>query len=44
MEIWKELLGSNYGLASLFVVLFMVGMAIFLAAMFIRKSKERPGG
>ncbi|RMG28323.1 MAG: DUF3149 domain-containing protein [Gammaproteobacteria bacterium] len=43
MQIWKELLGSDYGLMSLFVVLFVIGMAIFLVVMFARKSRERPG-
>lgn len=41
MKIISDLLGTPAGMASLLVILFMLAMAVFLAAMFIRKSGRR---
>ncbi len=40
MEIWKELLTTDVGLASLAVILFMVGMGFYLWRMIAKKMRE----
>lgn len=39
---WKELLTTDYGLASLAVIVFVVGMSIFFGRMFNKKMNEKP--
>ncbi len=39
MKIWMDLLTTDYGLMSGLVVLFMLGMGVYYARMFINKSK-----
>ena len=39
---WKELLTTDYGLASLAVIVFVVGMSIFFGRMFSKKMNEKP--
>ncbi len=40
MELWMKLLFGNWaGLLSVLVIVFMIGMAIFLTRMFIKKSR-----
>lgn len=43
MKLLSELFGNFTGLLSLFVVVFIIGMAIFLLVMFMKKSKQPPG-
>lgn len=38
---WKELLTTDYGLASLAVIVFVVGMSIFFGRMFNKKMNEK---
>lgn len=40
MEILKNLFGSWTGLLSLFVIVFMIAMAIYLVRMFLKLSKK----
>ncbi|NIP72555.1 MAG: DUF3149 domain-containing protein [Gammaproteobacteria bacterium] len=40
MEIVRNLFGTWPGLLSLFVIVFMIGMAIFLVRMFMKLSKR----
>ncbi|RLK50679.1 uncharacterized protein DUF3149 [Alkalispirillum mobile] len=42
MELWIELLTSWIGILSLSVIVFIIGMAAFFIAFFVRKSRE-PG-
>ena len=40
---WQELFGSDAGLLSLCVILFMLGMAVFFVRLFVRKmNSETP--
>lgn len=39
MKIWQDLIGTDYGLMSALVVLFMLGMGVYFINMFIKKSK-----
>jgi hypothetical protein len=40
---WQELFGSEAGLLSLCVILFMLGMAVFFVRLFVRKmNSETP--
>ena len=43
MEFWLELFGTPTGLLSLFVIVFMLGMAGFFIDGFMKKSKRPPG-
>jgi hypothetical protein len=43
MEFWLELFATPTGLLSLFVIVFMLGMAGFFIAWFMKKSKRPPG-
>lgn len=42
MQFWMELFSTPTGLLSLFVIVFMLGMATFLTTMFLKKSKRPP--
>ena len=42
MQFWMELFSTPTGLLSLFVFVFMLGMAAFLTTMFMKKSKRPP--
>ena len=40
---WQELFGSDAGLLSLCVILFMLGMAVFFVRLFVKKmNSETP--
>jgi transketolase C-terminal domain/subunit len=39
---WKELLSTDYGLASLGVIVFVIGMSVFFGRMFSKKMNEKP--
>jgi hypothetical protein len=39
---WKELLTTDYGLGSLAVIVFVIGMSIFFGRMFNKKMNEKP--
>jgi hypothetical protein len=41
-KVLELLFGSWVGLSSLFVILFMVGMAVFFIAMYFKKTNEDP--
>ncbi|WJW76604.1 DUF3149 domain-containing protein [Thiohalobacter sp. IOR34] len=42
MKLLSELFGNFTGLLSLFVVVFIIGMAIFLFSWFIKNSQQPP--
>lgn len=37
---WKELFGTDVGLLSLAVIVFMIGMAIYFVRMFVNKANS----
>lgn len=39
---WKELLTTDYGLGSLAVIVFVIGMSVFFGRMFNKKMNEKP--
>ena len=39
---WKELLTTDYGLGSLAVIVFVIGMSVFFGRMFSKKMNEKP--
>lgn len=39
---WKDLLTTDYGLGSLAVIVFVIGMSIFFGRMFNKKMNEKP--
>lgn len=39
---WKELFTSDVGLASLGVIVFVIGMSIYFGRMFSKKMNEKP--
>ena len=43
MKLLSDLFGSFTGLLSLFVIVFIIGMAVFLFMMFMKKSRQPPG-
>jgi transketolase C-terminal domain/subunit len=40
---WKELFTTDVGLASLGVIVFVIGISIFFGRMFNKKMNEKPG-
>lgn len=42
MSPWQMLFSTDYGLLSLIVILFMVGMGVGFARFFIKHSKDKP--
>ena len=39
---WKDLLTTDYGLGSLAVIVFVIGMSVFFGRMFHKKMNEKP--
>lgn len=39
---WKDLLTTDYGLGSLAVIFFVIGMSVFFGRMFNKKMNEKP--
>ncbi|MGV0953611.1 MAG: DUF3149 domain-containing protein [Fluviibacter sp.] len=39
---WKDLVMTDYGLGSLAVIVFVIGMSIFFGRMFHKKMNEKP--
>lgn len=39
---WKDLLTTDYGLGSLAVIVFVIGMSVFFGRMFNKKMNEKP--
>ena len=44
MKMFHDLLFTDYGLMSLAVIVFMLGMAVWFRAFFLRKMKESEAG
>lgn len=42
MMAWKELFTTDVGLASLGVIVFVIGMSVFFGRMFNKKMNEKP--
>lgn len=40
MQAWKLLLGSDIGLLSLFTIVFVIAMAIFMIGFYKKKAEE----
>lgn len=43
MKLWQDLLSTDYGLLSLAVIVFMLGMAVWYLRFFLRKMAQPPG-
>ena len=39
---WKDLITTDYGLGSLAVIVFVIGMSVFFGRMFHKKMNEKP--